>query len=172
MKEHSRIEYERIREKAFKGPISQTGTQSLSRAGLDSALKEIGPRKFQILFSQKERDFIRDLKALSVLKEPPAATILGKGPSAQAVSGAVGELTRKLDAIPGIGPFASAVIDGAKNKATEKRVLKMISQAEEIAKENEKRFLANLRKSKTGQAVKALPALAIPAVAQGETEQQ
>lgn len=152
-----------IKESAFKGPIDQQGVRSISRAGLESGLRQLGPQKMQILFSQKERDFLKDLANVAALKEPPRGTALGLGPSAQAVA----KLEQALKTIPWLGDFAADVL---RNKADDKMLLKFASQAEIIAKQNEKRFQENIRKSMAGKALAASPLVAIPAIAEENNE--
>lgn len=125
---------QRIKEKSFSGPVTQTGTQSLSRAKLDGALKEIGPQKLNVLFSEAEREFLKKLEAVSVLKEPPPGTFTGSGPSGPAIR----KVENLLSKIPVFGEFTKDIVDGVKNKASERRVLTLVNDLEKINKENRK----------------------------------
>ncbi|WP_086931626.1 hypothetical protein [Agarilytica rhodophyticola] len=149
---------ERIREKSFKGAETSLGTKSISRAGIDSALKEIGEPKLHILFSDKERAFIKKLSRIAALKEPPPATFTGSGPSSVAIENTT---LKVLGAIPVIGEFLKASLGSMKNKVTEQRVLTLIDDAIEIQRENVRREFLQLRQSRTGAAVFSAPAGAV-----------
>ena len=144
---------EKIREKAFKGPITQTGTQSLSRAGLESSFKEIGPQKIRVLFSPEEIGFLRKLARVASLKEPPPGTFTGSGPSSPAIQ----KLERVITRIPLIGDMAGDAIKHIKNKADDKVVLELVDDLEKIAADNAKKTYITFRKSKAGDAAITLP---------------
>ena len=75
-----------VKEKAFIGPEDAQGIQALSRAKLETALKAIGEDRMRILFTQEERGLINSIMKVAKLREPVRATVLGKGPSAQAIA--------------------------------------------------------------------------------------
>lgn len=150
---------DRIREKAFKGPITQTGTQSLSRAGLESALKEIGPQKIKVLFSGDEISFLRKLARVSALKEPPPGTFTGSGPSSPAIQ----KLERVVSKIPLIGDMAGDTIKHLKNKADDKAVLELVDDLEKIADDNAKKAYITFRKSRAAAAASVIPLAAVAA---------
>lgn len=97
-----------IRDTAFK---EVAGEPALSRAGLEKALdKDFGRDKLRVLFSKDERKFLSDMLKVSKLREPKRGTVLGKGPSAQAV----GQLENVIKRIPLIaGLFEGLATDAA-----------------------------------------------------------
>lgn len=150
-----------IIDNAFKGPINREGIQSLSRAGLERGIKSIGPEKYAVLFTPAERTFLNDLVVVSALREaPPGVRPSPSGP-------AIRKLQSALSKIPFLGgEIANDVIDNVSAKASEKKVLKLISEAEKIAKQNTKVFERRLKQS----ALPAAPAVAIPAITNEEEQ--
>ena len=155
-----------IADKSFKGPLTERSTQSLSRAGLEGALQNIGPEKLSVLFSKDELSFIRDLSQVALFKEPVAG--VKQTPSKPAIA-------RVEAAIRGAFPikvtewvpnFSGAVID----KKAENKILKLAIKGEKIAKQNEKIFIDKMRRSNVGKVVTSLPVAIIPAIATSEEE--
>ncbi len=72
------------------------GEPALTRAGIERALGQFGRDKLRVLFSREERKFLNDMLKTSKLREPVRGTALGKGPSAQAISG----LSKAVNRIP------------------------------------------------------------------------
>jgi len=139
-----------IKETAFTGPADAQGFQAISRTSLNRALDKLGESKQKILFTDQERAFLRNLSDIAVLKEPPRATALGRGPSAQAIQ----TLARR---IPGLSFIVEQV---NLNKATNK-VLKLQDNLERLVKQQDAADAKALEK--------AAKVLAIPAI-RGEQE--
>lgn len=151
-----------IKNKAFVGPTTELGTQSLSRAGFKSALDRIGPQKMQILFSQAEREFLRDLARVANLKEPVAG--VRPSPSAPAIKKAEDEIRRAIPALREWIPNISQILT---DRADEKTVLNVVDQAEKIARQNQRRFAERMRRATVAPAL--LPAGA-PVLAEDNNE--
>ena len=149
-----------IKETSFTGPVRADGSQSLSRAQLQKAFSSIGNDKMNILFSQQERGFLKDLAGVASLKEPPPGTFTGSGPSSPAID----KLRKSLT---GWIPFADEAVSSVQGKISEKRVLNLVDDVEKIRKRNAKEAFNTLRRSQLGEAAAAIPFAAIPAV-QGE----
>lgn len=144
--------FNQIREKSFKGPVTQSGTQSLSRSGIESALKEIGPQKFEVLFTPTEQQFIRRLAAVSALKEPPPGTFTGSGPSSPAIQ----KLEETLGRIPVFGGFARDISQDLRNRATDRRILTLTDDLERIARQNEREAARMMKEAENrGSIIKA-----------------
>ena len=154
-----------IRDTAFTGPIRADGSQSLSRAKLETALKNIGNDKMRVLFSREERQFLKDLSEIAALREPPPGTFTGSGPSSLAVD----RLRQSLNAAWGIGDVVDNLGGRLRSVTAERRVLKLANDAERIQKQNAKNAFDLLRKSQLGEAAGAIPFTIIPA-AQGEEQ--
>ena len=90
---------QKIMDKSFIGSIDEAGYQALSRDKLQKSLSSIGRNKMNVLFSPKEQKFLKDMLELAKLREPVRGTVLGKGPSAQAVA----SLEKRLSDIPILG---------------------------------------------------------------------
>jgi hypothetical protein len=91
-----------IRERAFKGPVREDGvTKSLSRAELAKTLDKLGKKK-NVLFTAEERQFLDRMKEIAKFREPPPATFIGRGPSAQAID-------QLKNRIPLIGPLIDSL---------------------------------------------------------------
>ncbi len=104
-----------IKQKAFKLTESkQEGI--LSRDGLDKALARIGRDKLRVLFTIKEREFLKDMQKIAGLKEAPPGKALGSGPSAPAIQA----LTKKVEG----NSFFAAVFSGLKTNKEGKLSLK------------------------------------------------
>ena len=157
-----------IKDTAFIGPVTQTGNQSLSRAGLDRAFKSIGDAKLKVLFSDNEIKFLRDLAAVASLKEPPPGTFTGSGPSGPAIRQLENSLNRLYGKIPLIGDFITGTVDSIKTKAARERVLKLVNDAQKIEEAQAREAFNALRKSRIGDAASAIPLLAAPAAADDE----
>lgn len=141
---------DQIRQQSFKGPLTELGTQQLSRAGLKSSLDRIGMRKLKILFSDREMQFLRDLAQVASLKEPVA----GVRPKPS--------LTRRFEnAILNKIPVFREWVPSISELADERRLLKLIDQAELIAKQQDSQF------SKSLKGATLAPALIAP-VAEGD----
>jgi len=152
-----------IFEDAFKGPITRDGVQGMTRAGLESGIKKIGPEKYNVLFSPAERGFLEDLAKVAVLREPPPG--VRPSPSGPAIR----KLQSALSKIPWLGgEVANDIIDSARSKASEQRVLKLIDMAEEAARKNNKMFEDKIRKSTIGKAITTAPLIAVPVAAEDE----
>lgn len=89
----------KIQAKAFVGPEDAAGNRALSRAALEAQFKKIGTAKMDVLFTKKERQFLKSMMNIAKLREPVRGTALGKGPSAQAIA----QLEKKLADLPVIG---------------------------------------------------------------------
>jgi hypothetical protein len=74
---------ERIRSLSVK---EVAGEPSLSRAGIEKALKQFGRDKLRVLFNPEERKFLNNMLKVSKLREPVRGTALGLGPSGQGAS--------------------------------------------------------------------------------------
>jgi hypothetical protein len=154
-----------IKDTAFIGPERQDGTKTLLRAGLERAFKTIGNDKLRVLFDKKERDFLRDLASVAALKEAPPGTFTGTGPTGLAVK-RLGDRLLQNSGVPGAAVAADVVggfTGGLKSRAQEKRVLKLVSDAEKLQKINAKKAFESLRKSQLGQAASVLPLAGIAA---------
>ena len=75
-----------IKNKAFIGAVDEQGFQALSRDKLEKALKEVGASKMNVLFTPKERGFLNRMLNVSKIREPVRGTVLGEGPSGQAIN--------------------------------------------------------------------------------------
>lgn len=159
-----------IRESSFTGPARADGSKSLSRAGLEKSFKAIGNDKLRILFNKQERAFLRDLADIAALKEPPPGTFTGTGPTGLAVKRLTDRLIRN-SGVPG-GDIASDIVGGFSGRratrSQEKRVLKLVNDADRIQKQNSKKAFEALRKSQLGTAARAIPFATIPAIQQEE----
>lgn len=156
-----------IRDTAFTGPIRADGTKSLSRAGLERSFKSIGNDKLRVLFNEKERKFLKDLAEVAAFKEPPPGTFTGTGPSGLAIKKGVDRILQLGSRVPGAGiasDVLGGVVDRNVTRSQAKKVLTLSSDAEKIAKANEKQAFQKLRKSQLGDAAASIPLLAIPAL--------
>lgn len=119
---------QQIKDVAFGGPQTEIGTQQLSRAGLEKALKQIGRQKFNVLFTPTEQRFLYDLAEVARYKEPPSGTVMGSGPSGPAIQ----QLENRITSIYGIQiPILSAI----KGKLTDRQLLKINDDIAKIEKE-------------------------------------
>lgn len=119
---------QQIKDVAFSGPVTESGSQQLSRAGLEKALKQIGRQKFNVLFTPREQRFLFNLAEVSRYKEPPSGTFSGLGPSGQAIQ----QLENKITSIYGVQiPILSSI----KGKLSERQVLKINDDLSQIEKE-------------------------------------
>ncbi len=153
-----------IKDSAFTGPVTQEGTQNLSRGNLERAFKAIGDGKIKALFSPEERKFLKSLHAVATYKEAPAGAY---NPSGPAIQNAIAKL---INLVPHVGPWLVGLGSGVKSKAAERRLLNLVDDAKVIAKQNERLKLNKLRKSNIGVTIQAAPLAAIPAVASGDDE--
>ena len=95
----------KIRDSSFIGPEDAAGNRALSRNSLEKTVNKIGPHKMRVLFSKEERKFIDDMLKVSKLREPVRGTVIGKGPSAQAII----SLEKKLQDLPIIGSLVQFI---------------------------------------------------------------
>lgn len=129
---------QQIKDVAFGGPQTEVGTQQLSRAGLEKALKQIGRQKFNVLFSPSEQKFLYDLAEVARYKEPPSGTFSGSGPSGQAIQ----QLENRITSIYGIQiPILSAI----KGKLTDRQLLKINDDLAKIEKQKLTEMLSPYR---------------------------
>jgi hypothetical protein len=161
---------DQIRQKSFTGAMTQTGTKSLSRAGLESALKEIGPHKFSVLFSPKEQNFIKKLAAVAALKEPPPGTFTGSGPSSPAIKQLESTVSSVAKNVPVIGELLIDTLDSIKNRASDKKVLELTNDLIDLQREQAAQAFKAFRSSKAGVAASALPAAATASTSQNTNE--
>ncbi len=145
---------QQIKDEAFTGPLTRTGTQTLSRSKLENAIKKIGPAKMEVLFSSKERDFLKKLMAVATLKEPPPGTFMGSGPSSPAIKELTDVVKRR---IPVLGDIYEGVVEKIQNRATDRKILELIDDAKIIAAQNEKLSFQKLRRSKAGTVAATIP---------------
>jgi len=94
-----------MKEQAFKGPVDASGNQAMSRAGLESAMRKIGRPRLEVILSPQEVNFIDDMLRVSRMREPVRGTVLGKGPSAQAIEA----LESKLNRFPLVGDLWQSI---------------------------------------------------------------
>lgn len=162
--------FERVMNKAFRGAVDSQGNKYLSRAGLESGFKEIGPEKMAVLFSPKEMSFLRKLAQVSALKEaPPMVGVSPSGPAIQRLQDKVLEGMSRMPGFKIIGSEAKDMLQNSVNKATDRKLLqKLATDAELMEEAANKAFYERLRKTKTGA---ALPAIA-PAAGAQEAENQ
>lgn len=104
---------QKIKEKAFFGPVDEQGFQALSRSKLHGALSSIGEKKLNVLFSKEEQKFLREMLEVAKLREPVRGTALGRGPSAQAI----GKLEQKLKDLPVLGSLVDFINLDAQGRA-------------------------------------------------------
>lgn len=159
---------QQIKDEAFTGPLTRTGTQTLSRAKLENAIKKIGPAKMEVLFSSKERDFLKKLMAVATLKEPPPGTFMGSGPSSPAIKELTDVVKRR---IPVLGDIYEGVVEKIQNRATDRKILELIDDAKIIASQNEKLSFQKLRRSKAGTMTATIPPAVIISSAADEKEE-
>lgn len=121
--------------KSFGGPLTERGTQSLSRAGIERAIKSMGREKFNVLFNEPERKFLADLADVAAFKEPVPGAQLGSGPSGQAIKNAADKLDEKLDRILGFRvPVVSSALGSAQTRRAERQILQLTDDLAEIEK--------------------------------------
>ena len=113
-----------VKEKSFIGAVDDEGFQALSRDKLEKALSNIGDKKLNILFDAKERKFLKDMMAISSLREPVRGTALGRGPSAQAI----GKLESTINAHPVLRGLLDIISMDAKGRAVLKAKPTLIKQ--------------------------------------------
>ncbi len=94
-----------IKNKAFIGPLDESGNRALSRDKLEKAINSIGENKLKVLFTTDERKFFSNMLQVAKLREPVRGTALGRGPSAQAI----GRLEQSLKSNPIIGALIAIV---------------------------------------------------------------
>lgn len=126
---------QQIKDTAFGGPATEIGTQQLSRAKLDQALKQIGRQKFNVLFTPKEQKFLYDMAELARYKEPPSGTFMGSGPSAPAIK----QLESRFAQIYGIN---IPVLSNIKGRLTDAKILKI---NDDMAKLERERIIEQLK---------------------------
>jgi hypothetical protein len=102
-----------IKDNAFKGAADDAGNKALSRAGLESELKKIGKPKLNIIFEPNEVKFLEDISKVAELREPVRGTVLGKGPSAQAIS----KLEKTIKDLPVLGSLVDFIDLDASGRA-------------------------------------------------------
>ncbi len=117
---------QKIKDKAFIGPIDDAGFQALSRDKLQRAIQSIGPKKMEILFTNQEQKFLKDMLEVTKLREPVRGTALGRGPSAQAIA----RLEQKLRELPALGALVKLInIDASGRAALKARPTPIITPA-------------------------------------------
>ena len=141
-----------IKNKAFIGAVDEQGFQSLSRDKLEKALKEVGQSKLNVLFTPKESGFLNRMLKVSKIREPVRGTVLGEGPSGQAINKLRAEIRK--------GSILANLADSFSFDKTGRAVLK--ASPEKITKP--------LAGSQTRQAI-ALGGGAISADALGESNE-
>mgnify|MGYP000633726395 FL=1 len=104
---------QKIKDKAFIGPVDDAGFQALSRDKLEKAVNSIGKKKLSILLSKSEQKFLRDMMEVASLREPVRGTALGRGPSAQAI----GKLEQRLKNLPILGSLVDFINLDAQGRA-------------------------------------------------------
>jgi hypothetical protein len=159
--------FEKIKDKAFRGAQTQNGAKSISRAGIESAFKEIGPNKIQVLFTPDEQRFIKQLREVALLKEPPPGTFTGSGPSSPAILKLERTITSK---IPVFGDIFESLRGTIKANSQDKRVLTLIDDADKIRKYNDRAAEVMLRKSRASALAATLPAFGTSAKANDKKE--
>ncbi len=102
-----------IRDIAFSGAKDEFGNRAMTEAGLKKALNRIGKSKLNILFRAQEQKFFKDLTRLAELRTPVRGTVMGLGPSAQAI----GILNNTISKIPLLGTFIEGVTINKAGKA-------------------------------------------------------
>lgn len=102
-----------IKSKALIGPEDAQGFQRMSADKLSRALNQIGEKKLNVLFDEKEIDFLNKLSTVLKLREPVRATAMGKGPSAQAIKELTDAATK---GVPLIGEFLENLKIGKANR--------------------------------------------------------
>jgi hypothetical protein len=85
---------ESIKTKSFIGPVDNEGFQALSFDKLNKAIKSIGDKRMNILFTPKERQFLSRMQKISQLRQPVRGTALGDGPTGAAVNKLRAELRK------------------------------------------------------------------------------
>lgn len=132
---------------AFRGPLTERGTQSLSRAGIERAIKSMGREKFNVLFNEPERKFLADLAEVAAFKEPVPGAQLGSGPSGQAIQNAADRLDEKLDRILGFRvPLVSSALGAAQTRRAERQILQLTDDLADIEKAQIKESIRRARK--------------------------
>lgn len=130
---------QQIKDVAFTGPSTEIGTQQLSRAGIEKALKQIGRQKFNVLFTPREQIFLFDLAEVARYKEPPSGTFTGSGPSGPAIQ----QLENRITTIYGIQlPILSSI----KGRLTDQKLLRLNDDLAQLERE---RFIELLRPYRT-----------------------
>lgn len=133
--------------KSFGGPLTERGTQSLSRAGIQRAIKSMGREKFNVLFNEPERKFLADLAEVATFKEPVPGAQLGSGPSGQAIQNAADKLDEKLDRILGFRiPVVSSALGAAQTRRAERQILQLTDDLAAIEKAQIKESIRRARK--------------------------
>lgn len=90
-----------LKDRSFNGPEDANGIAALSRDKLEKALDKIGKARRDILFTAEENMLLNKLLAAAKVREPVRGTALGKGPSAQALTGINAQL-KKYPAVKNI----------------------------------------------------------------------
>lgn len=142
----------RIRESAFGGSETELMTKTLTRAGLEKGIKQIGKDKFSVLFTPREQKFLLDLAELARYKEPPAGTYAGSGPTGDAVNQLRDEVSN------GIGRYFGIATDAIKNVRDQKKILKIKNDLDEIEKARRLELMKPYRLLPSGAAAVAVPA--------------
>ncbi len=153
-----------IKEKAFMGLENREGSKRLAPSGLKRGMAAIGKDKLEVLFSPKERKFLDDLMAVAINKTQPEGSY---APSQPAIAALGNKITR---ALPFVGDMLGSISSEVKSRAAEKKLLKLVDDAELIAKENKRLQVNRLRKSNLGATIQSSPLLALPSIASGDEE--
>lgn len=147
---------EHIRDLSSKGPESEEGFKSITRAGLDQAFRSIGDSKMRVLFNADERKFLANLAEVARYREPISGTALGSGPSGDAVRQLNGTITQWLS---GGGQVTATLVTALKrlegtidNAIKRKKVLTLIDDAEKLQKLQEAQEAKLFRGTRAGRA--------------------
>jgi len=100
-----------IKNNAFIGPEDAAGNRAISRDKLEKSISRIGLPKMREMFNKNELNFFRDMIKITKIREPVRGTAIGKGPSAQGISAAIGSLKRRIDKIPVLNIFVDLDLD-------------------------------------------------------------
>jgi hypothetical protein len=133
--------------KAFGGPLTERGTQSLSRAGIERAIKSVGREKFDVLFNEPERKFLADLAEVATFKEPVPGAQPGSGPSGQSIQNAAAKLDEKLDRILGFRvPVVSSALGAAQTRRAEQQILRLTDDIAALERAQTREAMRRARK--------------------------
>ena len=153
-----------IKESAFKGVLNETNRSQLSAAGLESAVKKIGPDKMKVLFSSDEMKFLGSLLKVAKYTTPPTNPI-GSGPSGLAIQQLKQATENKLGIVGGL---VQDVMSSIKKNANVKQVLRLVDDAKVLEKSMIEEKSKMIRNSRVGDAISTAPIAIIGANANAE----